>query len=478
MLTQVVVLVDEPAGIGIVIPCAEVDQAGVIVVFLAGEDLAVDAAATLVGNVAPRVEDIAGLDAAAAVGEVDRAPQGVVVVVLDPGRGDAGGRRQQAQELVGVAVAGDEAVVRIVAFFEDAAAVAVVLDVAPLAVLVPDAQVDGVVVVLAEGIRSLCRLHQTVQAVVAEVRVGVGGVEVAVVLLDGVAVVVVVVTGDAAGDQVRDRGEPVEDAVAVALVDPGHAVGRGLLGCPVVPVVTVAGDGVGAAVADGVGQQAVQGVVAADRGAVRIGSAVAGGDEPPPLQFGLAGAVAVGVVAVGVAGDDTPAGTLGGDAGDAVGERMVAGIFRGAVVVADLLLAVVLAVAVTGAGGAGARGCGGFQAVALVEGVAGGAAGAGDAGAVAVVVVAVADGYPALGAAVQPVEAVVVVDGDVADRGAAGGGFGLFDPGDVVVAVIAVAGSVEGEVGGAVPRIAAGGATVQFVIGVGDYLTLGVGGPG
>ena len=114
----------------------------------------------------PGIERVAHLGPAGTVGQIDRAPQRVVEVILHP----AVVRRIEAQQPVAVAVMGQKAprgpgdVL-----LEHRAVVVEVLDVAALAAVVADAQPVGVVVVLAEAGAALSGLHQAVGGVVGVV---------------------------------------------------------------------------------------------------------------------------------------------------------------------------------------------------------------------------------------------------------------------------------------------------------------------
>jgi hypothetical protein len=138
------------------------------------------------------------------------------VVVL----GGAG--RLEADEAVGVAVVGDERLIGGVSFFDDRAAVVVVVDVAAVACAVADSEAFGVVVVEAEnglgGRGAAGGLDEVVAAVVGEggVLVGESGVGF------GCQVSVVVVLVDDGLALVFYSAEPVGFVVEVGL---------GLRGC-------------------------------------------------------------------------------------------------------------------------------------------------------------------------------------------------------------------------------------------------------
>jgi len=82
LLTKVTILSRKPGRIRIIVTCPEVDQPGVLVDLLAGEDSSVDAVAQGFKDQAPRVEKVTGFGASGVVGQVGGAPQGVMVVVL------------------------------------------------------------------------------------------------------------------------------------------------------------------------------------------------------------------------------------------------------------------------------------------------------------------------------------------------------------------------------------------------------------
>ena len=298
---------------------------------LTGKDLPVDAAADLVADIPPGVEAVADLGGACAVGQVDGAAQGVVVVVLHA----PVARRIEAEKTVAVAVMGQQAAA---VLFEHRAVVVEVLDIAPFAAVVTDAHPLGVVVVLAEDCAVLRGLDEAVGDIVFEqqilARLAAVGLE------GGVAVVVVLVSHGGAGHAVDHLGQPVGFVVAVGFIDGGGAIDGDGFGFSVMPVEGIGGDPGGRAAGQGKVLQPVESVVN-----------ISGGLADPTLQLYLLGAVAVAVVLIAVAGDGGSTSILMGNALHPVG-RVVGVGSAGPVRVADRLGQSFRGVAVSGGIGA------------------------------------------------------------------------------------------------------------------------------
>ncbi len=152
LLTKITVLSYKPGYVRIVISCAKINQPGVFIMFLAGEDLAVDAGACLRSDISPGVGGVADLDAAVRIRQIDSASKGVVMVVLNAGAG------VQAEQAIRIAVMGQQASISGVALLQYGFFIIEIVHVAAFAVPMTDAEAECVVVVMAEDNSSAGRV--------------------------------------------------------------------------------------------------------------------------------------------------------------------------------------------------------------------------------------------------------------------------------------------------------------------------------